>query len=231
MSFLVTTRCGSTLQYKKRLEDGSFIFTPLNCELGLSWGEEHSHRCYLPTSRLFVTWTTQQADESAWEMQKELIEKHTSYSTKSLIGWRVWELAHNDRLLSITAGVSWDGPVMRTDKNRRPVIRELGFIGGDWGIYCYKTPNLALKYLGTNYPIIGAISLSGTVIEHELGYRAQIATVRELWVTLGWPKTISLLQKISLLQEIYECPVHSIDTAKLPGWAKYYTNLVANGEY
>jgi len=138
--------------------------------------------------------------------------------------------------MSTAAGVLWEGPVMRTRDGTRVCdfsASQEPVSFGNLGVFSYKTPLLLLeyffgvtlryiplKYISRVY-ILGRIDLRGHVIEHELGYRAQEAVVRELWVQSveGKPRDDVIAQ----FEERYQCPVHSIEPKQVPHWARYYS--------
>ena len=159
-------------------------------------------------------------------------------------------------LLSTAAAVKWEGPVMRTRDNVRVSGRNLAGMAGsrkqsfgeevvDYGVYSYNDPRWLLHYfygdiyhdpntLITQYPIIGRLDVTGHVIEHELGFRSQVVTIRELWISdqIGRANTDSFTDNKHIIeretpkvQEVFEsryhCPVHIYDFSKLKSWADY----------
>lgn len=105
-----------------------------------------------------------------------------------LIGRRMWGLCvwwedGELRLTSIAAPCAWDGPVHRAHltpgvERPYPGFKEVGSAG----VYAFK-PEAAewmdreCRTLGL---VTGHVALSGRVVEHELGYRAERAVIRDL---------------------------------------------------
>lgn len=151
--------------------------------------------------------------------------------TEPLIGWRTWRIVPNAAsqwvLKSMSANYIWESPVGRTRNNERLTKdRE------HHGVYSYKTPNLMLQHLGLLSNIAGRMDLTGHVVEHEFGYRAQRATIRELWIfdqgrpfqTNQFVDTEKEIEQItSDLESRYQCPVHVVKADQLYYWADYMT--------
>lgn len=160
------------------------------------------HKAWVQESRLHIRWT----DEDARNAKKEL---YYTKSSKPLIGYRAWRLHKNYNLKqewllrSITADFIWEGPIVRTTE---PPSSSLIGEGVPLGIHSYKNPGFLQKYLclWSTYPIYGIIELSGVVIEHELGYRAEIATVKELFIWFNIDN-----EAIPSLERTYQCTVNS----------------------
>ena len=103
------------------------------------------------------------------------------WSEGELLGWRVWRLARwgrngSLRLCSGAHPTIWPGPVMTADQEPTadPSDRH--------GLYGLK-PNV--RSSGSEFDrlwaiVSGWVALSGTVIEHEHGYRASRAVIRRL---------------------------------------------------
>lgn len=137
------------------------------------------------------------------------------WSEGELLGWRVWRLGRVQRdgslrLCSVARRTIWPGPVMtadqeptalRTDRHGlyvlKPTVRARGNAGGEfdrlWAI------------------VWGWVALSGTVVEHENGYRGARAVVRRL--RLG-ARAHLLFQKPGEIEAVrdelerrYQCPV------------------------
>lgn len=155
--------------------------------------------------------------------------------TKPLTGWRVWRMEPGPRLLSVTVNREWESPVMRTKPGTVPRSDlERGAKGGqhDHGVYSYKTPELCVSHMyfdglwGGHYPVIGRLDLSGVVVEHEKGYRAETATIRELWILVD-PLHDALGEGDRQAKELatfYKCDCHTLKGTSLKGWAKWYTD-------
>lgn len=234
-----------------RQKCNSILYTKdvvLKCELGTPH-EGHGHQCRreptaLSPRGIVVKWSDQDAIDSKYA---NVIKSKTP-----LIGWRCWKLEkkHNRYVcMSITAPVVWEGPTMRTLNNVPP---HSDFLDGDrnsptfsaynrknprtdFGIFCYKTPMLLRTYLGYSYPIVGRISLTGIVIEHEYGYRAQTVTMDELWVCLPpWDTQLNeniTTERIAIgLEDFYQCPVSVIAEENFYNWVRETTLRQERGE-
>jgi len=105
-----------------------------------------------------------------------------------LIGRRLWGLCRwwedgELRLTSLWSCWAWDGPVLRA--HTRPEIMHAypdPTYAGRAGIYAFKPE--AATWMDTawmRYGLVsGHVALSGRVIEHELGYRAERCVIRDL---------------------------------------------------
>ncbi len=95
-----------------------------------------------------------------------------------LIAWRVWQVGWHARegglrLVSLARPCIWDGPVLRADV---PPARD-----NRAGIYAIKgCPRAVRRMWDCPLWVTGWVALSGRVVEHELGYRAERAVVRRL---------------------------------------------------
>lgn len=106
----------------------------------------------------------------------------TGIRAGEIIGWRVWLLNRSRmRLQSILLEFEWDPEW--TSEETRPIEGSHGC-----GFHAWKEFDDAANYrdslgrynLNTHDGIIGQVKLWGTVLEHELGYRAQFAKVHTL---------------------------------------------------
>lgn len=104
----------------------------------------------------------------------------------------------------------------------------------DPGIFCYKTPDYVLRYFPSQ-PVYGHIDLTGHVVEHDLGYRAQRAMIRELWIipqqgNLPGPVSKPIKEVAgdirTQFEKRYDCEVHILRAEQLAAWARYYTTVV-----
>lgn len=101
-----------------------------------------------------------------------------TWPERELLAWRVWRLgwharAGGLRLVSFNRPCIWDGPVLRADVVPGP--------DNNAGVYAFKgCPRTVRRAWGGPLWLSGWVALSGRVIEHELGYRAQRAVVRRL---------------------------------------------------
>jgi hypothetical protein len=123
---------------------------------------------------------------------------------RELVAWRAWRLGFflrraggdgGPRLLSLSAPCIWNGPVVR-DGVPLPTIEQPS------GIYALK-PEVAdrIQWQNEHCWVTGTIALSGRVIEHELGYRAERAVVRDLRLGVG---AHLALRSLKQLREIIE---------------------------
>lgn len=199
---------------------------------------------------LRITWTTKDSLESYKRLERDLVNKRT----EPFIGWRIWDLLKGSKLKSVTSEKVWDKPVLRargrpwskllkeendgcfTRYHNAETYRK--FKQNDWtdyGIYCYKNPSLLLDYLGIYitgigssgvrlHSVIGAIELTGRVVEHTIGYRAQVATFKELWVVPENALEQSFMKHVvKELEDRYQCPTHILDPKQVEHWARFYS--------
>ncbi len=129
-------------------------------------------------------------------------------STTEILGWRKWmnrvsvdqlddgsfEI-HLD-LMSLFFPVVWDGPSMVAD--------QLPTADNKHGVYASKTGD-GLEEEG--HIFYGTVGLSGLVLEHEDGYRAQTGVIRELW--FNQTALCSIVKQMLLTPGL---------TDNLPGW-------------
>ena len=105
-----------------------------------------------------------------------------------LLAWRAWRLGFylprkggdgGPRLLSLSASCIWNGPVVSERTPQLPTSTPSG-------IYALKL-DIAdrISWQNEHCWVTGTIALSGRVIEHAYGYRAQRAAVRELRLGVG----------------------------------------------
>ena len=97
---------------------------------------------------------------------------------RELLGWRAWRLGLlvdergqdcGPRLLSLSAPCIWDGPAVRVE------VAPSAPPENPSGIYALK-PAVAERSawpLGDYCWVTGTVALSGRVVEHALGYRAE----------------------------------------------------------
>lgn len=123
-----------------------------------------------------------------------------------IIGWRCWNLTAGCLLRSISVDSTWmpGSPMNACD----------GPYGADWevkfptggGVHAWKKKEDAFKYgasgVGPQGAVIGTVRLSGQVIEHERGYRAECAEIASLdWLVSDMPlaEYNSSLQRVRAL--------------------------------
>jgi len=131
-----------------------------------------------------------------------------------LIAWRAWRLGFflrraggdgGPRLLSLSAPCIWNGPVVR-DGVPLPSTEQPS------GIYALK-PEVAdrIQWQNEHCWVTGTIALSSRVVEHELGYRAERAVVRELRLGVGAHLALRSLKQlrdsIAALEDRYQVAV------------------------
>jgi hypothetical protein len=131
-----------------------------------------------------------------------------------LVAWRAWRLAillHDDvdrvgpRLLSLSAACVWDGPAIRA--HILPTAEAPG------GIYALKTnlTEMGDWTLNEHCWVTGWVALSGRVLEHRIGYRAERAVIRELRLGVAThlaARPIEVVRNlIGMLEQRYQAPV------------------------
>lgn len=138
---------------------------------------------------------------------------------QEVIGWRSWFLLvetspylERDFFLMSWRGTKWEGPVLAADA--------LPETDNEHGVYARTT-----EWRGSMFamPIFdmgairvrGTVALTGRVLQGESGYRAERATVRELWLHSPSGPTFEMRE---ILERRYACPVHIDETAPFPAW-------------
>jgi YD repeat-containing protein len=122
-----------------------------------------------------------------------------------ILGWRLWRTTPDGTLMSVYKDVFWRAgtPLRANPRNR-----------GE-GVYALKDRT---KLDGHGYTltadqsgmVVGQVALWGTVIEHELGYRAQYAypALIDLAPPMpGFPRPASLLRLAKAIRDRYGCEV------------------------
>src|SRR5512146_275422 len=131
---------------------------------------------------------------------------------EELLGWRFWKLGRlrsdgGVRLLSFRAPCAWDGPVLRA--HRLPSESPFSATG----VYALKAepPLGADVHHSDECWVSGWVALSGRVVEHEHGYRAERAVIRLLRLGLGLHLRVPALEDIitlaAELERRYQAPV------------------------
>ena len=90
---------------------------------------------------------------------------------QEIVAERSWNLSQDEQgpvLYSVCHPVVWDGPTLRA--NVQPGKSDA------YGIYAQR----ALEPCYAAYPVVGTVALSGIVVEGELGFRGECATIRTL---------------------------------------------------
>jgi len=114
-----------------------------------------------------------------------------------LLAWRCWRLGFllggsggdgGPRLLSLAAPCVWSGPVVRGGV---PEVDQPS------GIYAFKA-NLAgwVEWQNEQVWVVGMIALSGRVIEHEIGFRAERAVLRGLHLGVATHLAVRSLKRL-----------------------------------
>jgi hypothetical protein len=120
-------------------------------------------------------------------------------SSEPIVAWRVWSLSGDT--LRGHHGKLWLDRVLDAEC---PRCLEVPGVGCSCGIYASKgggaDPPRWVEPDNSSIP--GRVELSGIVIEHELGYRAQRARILELWAPDFWTA--------AALERRYGCLVHTL---------------------
>lgn len=197
---------------------GLFFFTRHRCS-----SINHHMRCQLENGHSgdHRGWT-KGYPEVTWTTSARPIPKKAD---KAFAGWRTWRLRHfGDEgyfIASISAPAVWLTPRMTT---RYGEMVRCGDYSGDLGIYSYKDPEVMLEELDIGvYPVIGKIDNLGHVVEHEYGWRSQIAVVRELWVVRELLPVDAEPSIIRDLETRYHCPANALEGKQLRHWARWYS--------
>lgn len=133
-------------------------------------------------------------------------------SNDELLAWRFWSLGRLSadggvRLKSFRAPWAWDGPVLRA--HRLPSESPFNHTG----IYTLKGPRECSveMYWSHECWVAGWVALSGRVVEHERGYRAERAVIRRLRLGVGThlhiPHVADVLALAAELEQRYQAPV------------------------
>jgi len=133
-------------------------------------------------------------------------------SGREMLAWRAWRLAYWKgepwpHLVSMGVPWVWGGPVLRADQ-----LPDVGPMNRS-GVHAIK-PQLygRLDWVWTEHVrVVGWVALSGRVVEHELGYRAERAVIRKLRFSVGMhlvEDRLPALRRIaSQLEDHYQAPV------------------------
>ncbi len=137
-------------------------------------------------------------------------------SDRELLAWRAWRLAIlmdddvnqiGPRLLSLSAPCIWDGPAIRVDLTVSSGKEQPS------GIYALK-PDGTERWEWRRSErcwVTGWVALSGRVVEHARGYRAERAVIRELRLGVGTHLAVRkgpmLRDLIASLEQRYQAPV------------------------
>ena len=135
---------------------------------------------------------------------------------RELLAWRAWRLAilmdadedeYGPRLLSLSAPWIWDGPAVRAELTPSAALQPPS------GIYALKR-EVAERVgwqLSEDCWVTGWVALSGRVVEHAHGYRAERAVIRELRLAVGTHLAVRRLEMLrnlmDRLEERYQAPL------------------------
>ena len=131
-------------------------------------------------------------------------------SDRELLAWRAWRLAYwPDRrqpyLLSLGVPWVWGGPVLTADQLPDAINRS--------GVHALKASlHRRLDWVSSPHVrVIGWVALSGRVMEHALGYRAERAVIRRLRFSVGMhlaERDLAVLERMARqLEDHYQAPV------------------------
>jgi hypothetical protein len=139
---------------------------------------------------------------------------HLKWEGGELLAWRLWRLGlapdGTFLLVSMFQNTVWEGPVVAADHRPLPVPT----CGS--GIYALKPSVRPVRdqydwALGGDTWVRGWVALSGQVVEHLLGYRAERVVIRRLRLgaaahrCYGTPQEIAAVRQ--QLEQRYQCPV------------------------
>lgn len=146
-----------------------------------------------------------------------------------LLAWRLWRLCRwvpdgSLRLMSAFRDTVWDGPVLTADH------LPIGVPNCGSGVYALKSalrPNRQYFdwLLGRDTWVRGWVALSGQVVEHERGYRAQRAVLRRLRLGVAAHRYFRSADDLAWvrdeLERRYQCPVKTtgVDARLARGFA------------
>lgn len=112
-----------------------------------------------------------------------------------IIGWRAWRLNANDLLGSFSQAKVW--------VPGEPMVARKVPSGDGEGVYAFKSKRLLYDFVWIcerewhdERPVLGQVHLWGNVVEHELGYRAEFASIVSLF---DGPKLAELRKRYQLV--------------------------------
>lgn len=173
------------------------------------------HRVVPPPSAATVQGETKATLQHKWPLPEEsslVVPVEGWERDDELIAWRFWKLGRltsdgGIRLLSFRPPFAWDGPVLRA--HRLPSESPFSCAG----VYALKAapPANADVLWSDECWVSGWVALSGRVVEHEQGYRAEQAVIRALRLGVGTHlrvlETPDLLALAAELERRYQAPV------------------------
>lgn len=99
-------------------------------------------------------------------------------------GWRLWRCVDGYRLKSVTRDVTWLPGVPMTGDISGAYGSGRGSFNHAGGVYAFREIDTAVRELFMSLRdevyVLGRVKLWGTIVEHELGYRAENARIVEL---------------------------------------------------
>lgn len=148
--------------------------------------------------------------------------------------WRVWDLRNRWDgwlLKSVANEFLWEGPFARADK--RPLDPKhwdelkkpgtpidytqrditINYVIHTAGIHAVKTNEQAVRLVcDYSAPVYGEIDLWGRVAQFQLGYRAEFAMIKHLWLDTSWITLDErkILQIAADLMKRYDCEVEIV---------------------
>jgi hypothetical protein len=162
-------------------------------------------------------------EKSLWQSMNK--PKHYMRSLHSYRGFKIRFFEGSPRLTSVAVHALWEGPTFQADARPTKIspfhaFSPLMYEEATHGIYSLKF-NVIPGY-STGWYCYGLLSLSGTVVEHTYGYRAERATLREIAIIPE--KFQAAMTKMGLtyhwedhwqswkdaFEDIYQCDVHYI---------------------
>jgi hypothetical protein len=163
-------------------------------------------------------WTDEDAQRSIQLWKKERVKKVVG----AVEAWRAWrterEADGSVCLMSITAYFKWEGPVVKVDP---PISWEwdTSVDARHSGIHAFRSLEIARAELDCP-EAVGTVSLSGKVMVHQFGYRAEKALITKLWV----PSFHTDLYKtdITHLEERYQCDVVMV---RATSWEAFWEGI------
>lgn len=145
----------------------------------------------------------------------EVARKQQNVEIVAQRGWRLKvQLIESDvveAILYSLNGTRWEGPMLRAD-----LVPTTANANGIYAVMS-SSPH-RVSYCKSH--VIGEVALSGTVIEGEMGYRGEQATVRSLILHHGHhqlPDDVRVLDVVWALEARYHCDVTVKQLAPLGG--------------
>ena len=148
-----------------------------------------------------------------WQVPRDL--PVVKWQGGELLAWRVWRLCRWQpdgglRLVSLARGTVWHGPVLTAD-HVPDAVADSGS-----GVYALKPAMRPSRHhfnwaLGPDTWVRGWVALSGRVVEHERGYRAERVVIRQLRLGVAAHRLFLTPETLAAprdeLERRYQCPV------------------------